>query len=298
MNDSCIEFYGGAIQSPKDDSDKPFYMISDMATGASNIPKEYSVSWVPDIKNQERTNSCTAFALSYIIECIHHKITGERLNFSTGYLYGNRRHTAYTDVGEIMRDAIKGAQKDGDVFSELWDNNKEVPEAISEFEKDYEYLKNIACKYIKGYVRLRDIEEAKAHIVKYDLPLFISARMKNINPLTGSDGLHAMICTGYTWDKFFLCQNSWGKDNCPHPKMKFDNFEEVWGVIPMTSEKFTDVENNRWSCAAIEAAVEDGIVAGYPDGTYMPEKPLTREEMAVIWARIKAYCATHFEKNL
>lgn len=51
---------------------------------------------------------------------------------------------------------------------------------------------------------------------------------------------------------------------------------------------FKDVDPSRWSAGAIETASADGIVIGYPDQTFRPEQPLSREEMAVIWERIKA----------
>ena len=288
----------GVLPSPHDERDRRFYTVSDMATGAINFPRKYAVSWLPDIKDQLQTNSCTAFALSYIFQCIYKKVVGEDISFSTGYLYGNRRATEYDGQGQIMRDAIKGACKYGDVFSAYWDNNLEVPEAIDLFEKNFDFLNNASKKCVKSYIRIYDVDEAKAHMYKYDLPLFVNTRMNKVNPLIKSNGLHALICTEYTWDKFFICQNSWGENDCPHPKLRFEDFEEIWGVVPMEETKFKDVADDRWSAGAIQTAANDGIVAGYPDGTFAPTKPLTREEMAAIWARIKIYCETHYEKNL
>ena len=288
----------GAFPSPEDRRDFRISRCMDMPTGGAVLPRSYRVSWLPEIKDQQQTNSCTAFALSYIFECIWHRITKNYFQFSTGYLYGNRRETWYKETGEIMRDAIKGAHKHGDVFSAVWDNNLEVPDAINAFESAYNFASGNSKKLIKGYVRIYDIDEAKAFLYKYDIPLFINTTMRNVNPLIKSDGYHAMICTEYTWDKFFICQNSWGDKDCPHPKMRFDDLVEIWGIIPMEEIKFTDVNEERWSAGAIQTAANDGIVAGYPDGSFAPEKSLTREEMAVIWERMKAYIAEHYEKNL
>ena len=41
----------------------------------------------------------------------------------------------------------------------------------------------------------------------------------------------------------------------------------------------TDIEGTEYE-AAVEALIELGIVSGYPDGTYLPEKTVTRAEMA------------------
>lgn len=43
---------------------------------------------------------------------------------------------------------------------------------------------------------------------------------------------------------------------------------------------FTDVEQSRWSYKDISRLVEAGIMSGYPDGTFKPEKNITREEFA------------------
>ncbi|HBQ43874.1 MAG TPA: hypothetical protein DD724_06400, partial [Lactobacillus acetotolerans] len=51
-------------------------------------------------------------------------------------------------------------------------------------------------------------------------------------------------------------------------------------------EKMKDVEN-RWSEKEIKEAVEDGVFTGYPDGTFKPEEPLTREQAAVLYCRVK-----------
>ena len=66
----------------------------------------------------------------------------------------------------------------------------------------------------------------------------------------------------------------------------------------MEEIKFTDVSSDRWSAEAIDEAVKDGIIAGFPDGTFAPDQPLTREQIAVIWSRMKRYCTENFEKKL
>lgn len=47
---------------------------------------------------------------------------------------------------------------------------------------------------------------------------------------------------------------------------------------------FTDIENH-WAKGFIEKAVEAGMVSGYPDGTFKPEKELTRAQAASIIVR-------------
>lgn len=50
---------------------------------------------------------------------------------------------------------------------------------------------------------------------------------------------------------------------------------------------FADVPAGAWYEEAIAEAVADGYLAGYPDGTFKPDAPLTRAQGAVLYARQK-----------
>lgn len=49
---------------------------------------------------------------------------------------------------------------------------------------------------------------------------------------------------------------------------------------------FSDVENGRWSKAAIDHLTAAGIISGYPEGTFRPEEPLTREQFAQVVSKL------------
>ena len=51
---------------------------------------------------------------------------------------------------------------------------------------------------------------------------------------------------------------------------------------------FSDVPANHWAYQYIQSLAADGLVDGYPDGTFKGDRPLTRYEMAVIVARMLA----------
>ena len=55
----------------------------------------------------------------------------------------------------------------------------------------------------------------------------------------------------------------------------------------MAKTNFSDVQDERWSAAAIRQAQDDGILQGFEDGTFRPTEALTREQMAVVYTRIK-----------
>lgn len=49
---------------------------------------------------------------------------------------------------------------------------------------------------------------------------------------------------------------------------------------------FTDVSTDRWSYKDIERLAELRVMEGYPDGTFQPEKPVSREELAAVISRV------------
>jgi hypothetical protein len=58
------------------------------------------------------------------------------------------------------------------------------------------------------------------------------------------------------------------------------------GVPPGPPEAtFSDVPNSHWAYKYIEYAVDQGVVQGYPDGTYVPTRQVDRGQMAVFIAR-------------
>ncbi len=295
-----MNYKSGALLSPKDKRDWQISMCMDMPSGSGKevYPDEYTVSWFPEkMKNQLQVNSCTSFATALIFECIYHKITGNNHDFSIGYTYGNRRETEYKGEGQIMRDCPKALLKYGNVLSDIYECLEEVSPVIDSFEKNYDKYSEYAKKLISGYVRLRSEDEVKAFIYKYDVPVFANTRIKYINPLSKSEALHAMPIIGYT-KRHFIFQNSWGQYKCPHPKIEYDKIIEKWGMIPMLEKNFTDVNNDRWSAKAIQAAANDGIIQGFPDNSFKPEEAMTREQAAALWERMKRYFEENYEKKV
>lgn len=58
--------------------------------------------------------------------------------------------------------------------------------------------------------------------------------------------------------------------------------EQPKGTTP--NYRFTDISNN-WARDMIEVIAERGIIMGYPDGTFRPNESITRQHIAVIFAR-------------
>lgn len=53
-------------------------------------------------------------------------------------------------------------------------------------------------------------------------------------------------------------------------------------VAQENQQNFPDVPQDYWARPFIQALAQRGIIAGYPDGSYRPEKPVEREEFAAM----------------
>ncbi|WP_404783760.1 DUF3747 domain-containing protein [Altericista sp. CCNU0014] len=59
-----------------------------------------------------------------------------------------------------------------------------------------------------------------------------------------------------------------------------------------TTNPYPDVDLKRWSAAKIAFARDNKIVTGYQDGTFAPEKPVTRAELLAVLKRSAEYAKT------
>lgn len=59
--------------------------------------------------------------------------------------------------------------------------------------------------------------------------------------------------------------------------------------VPSDPDGFQDVAATDWHAAQVRAAVSAGIINGYPDGTFRPDRTITREEMAMMASRALQY---------
>lgn len=58
--------------------------------------------------------------------------------------------------------------------------------------------------------------------------------------------------------------------------------EESRAAFYATSSSFTDVPNGQWYTTSVSTLTNAGILHGYPNGTFRPEAPITRAEMATV----------------
>ncbi len=60
----------------------------------------------------------------------------------------------------------------------------------------------------------------------------------------------------------------------------------------VTAKPYPDVDSKRWSAAKIAFAQKNKIVTGYKDGTFSPQKPVTRAELLAVLKQTAEYIKT------
>ncbi|WP_462384614.1 Ig-like domain-containing protein [Intestinibacillus massiliensis] len=60
----------------------------------------------------------------------------------------------------------------------------------------------------------------------------------------------------------------------------------AFGFTSGSSATFSDVKSDYWAYAEIQKGVGNGYISGNSDGTFQPDKPLTREQAAVMLAKV------------
>lgn len=103
------------------------------------------------------------------------------------------------------------------------------------------------------------------------------------------NGIEKLIFTGdesgnLTMHKYFQATA------CPGPYLegKFGYIASEVNKILLQEEnnmKFMDVPETHWAAKAIDELSEKGIIKGYDDGTFRPDEPISRAEVAVMISR-------------
>ena len=122
-----------------------------------------------------------------------------------------------------------------------------------------------ACPYFAGMIAL--------FLSRYKLKLSQEELVEMIKPYCLRLGLD-----GEEW--------KYGNGLFILPDASAEEIGKKVGELRGTAGRFTDIDGTEWYAGAVENCVLEGIVEGYPDGTFRPEKYVTRAELAAVIDRL------------
>ena len=102
------------------------------------------------------------------------------------------------------------------------------------------------------------------------------------------------IITGYSDSSF--------RPDTPVTRAEFAAIASRFEKLTEGSKSFTDVPSTHWAAKYINFAATRGWVTGYSDGTFKPEDPITRAEVAAVTCRLlersadQSYIRSHLKE--
>ena len=244
------------------------------------LPKEYMVKNLPSVLDQGHVNSCVAHGVAGALSANHLKNTGELIDLSVLLIYGLWRGDM-TGMGMFVESALENGREIGTSPREYAPENLEVPDAISK-AKEYaeEYPNSMAFK-VGSFYKMREnsnfASDIKKALYQYDLPI---VTVRNV-----SSSRHCELIVGWDEENFIL-QNSYGESfgNSGFHKVALTTktLDDTYLVLAdKVKLPFSDVEGH-WAEKNIRNLYFSGIMNGYPDGTFKPDAPITRAEVAKV----------------
>ena len=300
------ELTGGCILN----SDKTIWDYSAVcAVGATEYPITYRL-WSPCIYNQQSKSTCVAHALTTMKQIQDYYDTKANIRYSTSFIYLLREGGQYDGEGMMITEALQNLRKKGVVPYNMFPDNLDLKEseAVKNANANSAELLTEAQKHkIANYASANAANEIKQSLYINHSPVPIGVDVRESFYNTKNNGIvlipkfteksyggHCMLIIGWTnisGKEYWVVQNSWGEnwgDNgyCYLEIDKFPIYEKyiVFDVADYPIN-LKDIQG-RWSEEAITLCARCGIISGYPDNTFKPDKPVTREELAVVVTKL------------
>ena len=243
------------------------------------LPKEYMVKNLSNILDQGSVNSCVAHGVAGALSANHLKHTGELIDLSVLLIYGLWRGDM-TGMGMFVESTLENGREIGTSPRAYAPENLEVPDAIKK-AKEYakEYPNAMAFK-VGSFYKMREnanfVKDIKKALYQYDLPL---VTVKN------GSSRHCELIVGWDENNFIL-QNSYGEEwgNKGFHKLSLTTtaLDDTFLVLAdKVKLPFSDTSGH-WAEKYVRNLYFSGIMEGYPDGTFKPDAPITRAELAKV----------------
>ena len=255
------------------------YYYNTICDVTEELPKEYKVKNLSNVLDQGHISSCVAHGIAGALSANHLKNTGELLDLSVLLIYGLWRGE-FKEAGMFVESTLNNGRDIGTSPREFAPENLEVPEAIekaSEYAKEYP---NAMAFKVGSFYKMRQnsnfVSDIKKALYQFDLPL--------VTVKEGSNR-HCELIVGWDEDNFIL-QNSYGEDFGDKGFHKIPLTTKTLGepylvLADKVELPFTDTEGH-WAEKNIRNLYFSGIMEGYPDGTFRPDAPITRAEVAKV----------------
>ena len=190
----------------------------------------------------------------------------------------------------------------GQETSEVWANYAKYLENEESVFKDLDDViwATDAIKFVheKGWITGRTLNsfEPNSYLTRAEAATII-ARILELDTASSNETLY--IDVNYHWAKNSINALTKtglmeGYEDKTFKPDKHITREEMAKILYLLEEKlvakedisFSDVKEARWSYKYIIGMAKKGILKGYEDGTFRPEKSITRAEIAVILERM------------
>ena len=249
----------GLLKQPIDIRDAK--MAKATAVEDTSLPRIYEGTPPVKMKDQGAVGSCVAHGTSETVEHLNVLATGRYLEFSTGFIYGNKEDK--NSEGMVIRDALKFINKTGDVLESDFPFNLEIPDIFSKLsEYNLDLLKAKAANHkIITYFQLSSDDDIKRAIKKFGYVVtgiqwnsdnsidyeMINDEHGNTIDYTatlvkGTDfaGYHCVVLYGWNddlqvWNMANSWSENWGRKGCVRFPYSY-GYDEAWGVQGATLE--------------------------------------------------------------
>ena len=244
------------------------------------LPKEYKVEFLPRVLDQGSVNSCVAHGVAGALSANHLKNTGELIDLSVLLIYGLWRGDL-KEPGMLVESSLNNGREIGTSPRVYAPENLEVPDAISKAKEYAEEYPNAMAFKVGSFYKMREnsnfASDIKKALYQYDLPI---VTVKN-----ASSSRHCELIVGWDEDNFIL-QNSygeeWGNKGFHKVPLTTKSLDDTYLVLADKVElPFSDVSGH-WAEKYIRNVYFAGLMEGYPDGTFAPDKAVTRAEFAKV----------------
>lgn len=303
----ATDFVPGLHKDPPDPRDWLYSAVR----APVELPKRFCWDLAPlPVRDQGNWGTCVGQAGSQAKELYTYHERGKTLRYSPRFLYTLCKgidDLPHGTEGTTLRALAKVMVDYGVAEERLMPYNPVVKDL---YQPNQDILANAANYKIKGYARCQTPQEIKQALIEQG-PLVFGLLLTNEfiekaeNGVVPDDfrgyllGGHAMTLIGFDdIQGWYIALGSWGvsipqTDNKGLHYIPYGYFhatikdmgnmpvmQDAWAIL-QREVPFRDIWGH-WAQSDIEKAVERGLLAGFPDGTFRPDQPVTRAQMAVL----------------